>query len=127
MPLEVACKVFDASTEEPCAAKRKACWEAHQALAEVVEKLDKTLGTRCLDSCLPVCPEGACETLKGTAFTAANVLAIDLNMWQKVLVEGTCAEHAGPDPHSSQARLAEAAWKELKMLLSDACSSRTLS
>jgi len=119
MPLEVACKVFDASTEEPCAAKRKACWEAHQALAEVVEKLDKTLGTRCLDSCLPVCPEGACETLKGTAFTAANVLAIDLNMWQKVLVEGTCAEHAGPDPHSSQARLAEAAWKELKMLLSD--------
>ena len=127
MPLEVACKVFDASTEEPCAAKRKACFEAHQALAEVVEKLDKALGTHCLNSCMPVCPEGACETLKGAVFTAANVLAIDLNMWQKVLVEGACAEQAGPDPHSSQARLAEAAWKELKLLLSEACSSSTLS
>ncbi|OLQ04932.1 Glutathione gamma-glutamylcysteinyltransferase 1 [Symbiodinium microadriaticum] len=119
MPLEVACKVFDASTEEPCAAKRKACFEAHQALAEVVEKLDKALGTSCLNSCMPVCPEGACETLKGAVFTAANVLAIDLNMWQKVLVEGACAEQAGLDLHSSQARLAEAAWKELKLLLSD--------
>ena len=115
MPLEVACNVFDA-TEERSAAKRKACSEAQAALATVVEKLDKVLGTRCLSTCMPTCPEGSCETLTGAVFTAANVLAIDLNMWKKVLVEGCCVER-GSESH--QARIAQAAWKELETLLLD--------
>ena len=122
MPLEVACNVFDADTEALSEEKRKACWEAHKALSEIVEKLDEVLGTQCLNTCMSTqCTEDSCETLAGAVFTAANVLAIDLNMWRKVLVEGSCAEHT---PDSEQAQLGQAAWKELEGLLSD---SRRLS
>ena len=119
MPLEVACNVFDADTEEPSAEKRKACSEAHGALTEVVGKLDKALGTNCLHTCaLEACTEDSCETLRGAAFAAANVLAIDLTLWQKVLVNGV---GTGQDLHPQQLQLAQAAWKELETLLSDTC------
>ncbi|CAE7356781.1 PCS1 [Symbiodinium pilosum] len=84
MPLEVACNVFDADREALSEEKRKACWEAHKALSEIVEKLDEVLGTQCLNTCMSTqCTEDSCETLAGAVFTAANVLAIDLNMWRK--------------------------------------------